>query len=153
MKKWQWWLIVAVVIAGGGKMAYDMTRGLRNKNPGNIRHNAANKWKGQSGVDDKGFVIFSDYSHGVRAIGKILDSYKRRGVLTIKQIISEWAPNSENDTNAYLSSVLKYTGQRADLIPVREEGDYTPLVMAIIKHENGVNPFSRNDVAKWLAMA
>jgi len=152
MKKWHWAVLITFLVIGGGGVVYTNTRGLRNKNPGNIRWSLKNNWKGQIGKDQGDFVIFDSYANGVRAIGKIIDSYKMRGQLTVEQIITTWAPASENNTAAYVSSVVKQSGLRADTIPWREEGDYVSIVAAIIKHENGIQPFKRADIATWLAM-
>lgn len=130
-------------------MIWNKTRGLRNKNPGNIRFNPNNDWKGQIGQDDKSFVIFSEYKYGIRAISRVLQSYQNRGVLTVAQIIETWAPATENDVDAYITSVEKYTGYPPWYIPqsfLNGNGGYVPLIGAIIRHENGVNPFSEKEI-------
>lgn len=81
-------------------------RGIRNNNPLNIRHNSANNWQGMTGVDDAGFVVFDDVASGYRAADKILDSYARRDIVLVEDIINEWAPDSENNTSAYLDFVV-----------------------------------------------
>ncbi len=132
---------------------YQNTRGIRNKNPGNIRYNQANNWEGQTGKDDAGFVIFSEAKWGIRAMGKTLDSYRARGVLTIRDIISRWAPSSENNTQAYINSVVAQIGEHEHFIPVRSEGDYPDLIKAIIKHENGLVPYSDDEIKAALSIA
>ena len=122
--------------------AKNMIRGFRNNNPGNIKWNAANNWHGQVGKDKDGFVIFDKTENGIDAIGELFDTYRRNGTVTLAQIINRFAPpDDSNDTSAYLSHVMQITGWPANYRPVREEGDYPALVGAIIKHENGVNPF------------
>ena len=121
------------------------TVGLRNNNPGNIRFNAANDWVGQIGQDKRGYVIFDKPENGIRAMGKVLDSYARQGIVKLTQIISRWAPDNENDTASYLAHVASQTGWDPGFIPVRSEGDYHALVKAIIKHENGFIPPSYDD--------
>jgi len=149
--KWTHYLFLLLLISGGGYAAYKMTRGLRNKNPGNIRYNPANDWNGQVGKDDKDFVIFSHASYGIRAIGKTLDSYQRRGVQTIAQIISTWAPESENNTASYIRSVLSQMNiVDENYIPNRNDGDFLPLAKSIIRHENGFNPYSDDDIVDAL---
>lgn len=147
--KWYHYTLIAMLLLGGG-VAYQLTRGLRNKNPGNIRFSESNDWKGQVGQDDKGFVIFEHAKWGVRAMGKTLDSYNARGVFTVTDIISNWAPTSENDTQSYINSVLKQTGWSFYHIPTRLFGGYLDLVKAIIKHENGFNPYTDNEIENWL---
>lgn len=151
--KWQHYLIIFLLLTGGAAV-YQFTRGIRNNNPGNIRYNDANNWQGQTGKDDKGFVIFSDSKYGIRAIGKVIDSYKRRGLLSIRDIISTWAPSSENNTEAYVESVVKKMNVPTHHYqPARDDGDYPSLVKAIITHENGVNPYSDETIKSALAMA
>ena len=152
MKKWPWMLAI-LVIAGGG-VAYTMTRGLRNKNPGNIRYSPANNWVGQVGKDDGGYAIFSDAKYGIRAIGKVLDSYRRRGLVTVEQIISTYAPpEDQNHTAAYIRNVKAWADWPDGFHPVRQEGDYLPLVKAIIRQENGVNPYSDAFISDALALS
>ena len=142
--------VIMVLSYGAPKL---MPRGLRNNNPGNIRHNPANDWNGMTGQDDAGFVIFSEGRYGLRAIGKVLDSYQRRGVWMLRDVIEQWAPSEENDLESYLSHVMKLTGWQAAHVPQRAEGDYVSLVKAIIKHENGFNPYSDQYIVDSLAMA
>jgi len=149
--KWFHYTILLILLTGGGVIAYQYTRGIRNKNPGNIRYNPANDWNGQTGQDSDGFVIFSDSRFGIRAMGKILDSYRGRGVTSIREIISSWAPNSENDTESYISSVVQSMNAPSyHFTPTREDGDYPALVKAIIKHENGINPYSDGEIIAGL---
>lgn len=128
-------------------------RGFRNNNPGNIRHNPANQWKGMTGQDSDGFVQFSDARYGIRAIGKIIDSYKRRGVVMIRHIIEEWAPRSENETDDYIAHVQLETGWQSYHIPMRETGDYLALIKIMIEHENGEQPYSDDYIKEALAIA
>lgn len=151
MKWWHLVGIVALLAIGGRVMLLNSTRGLRNKNPGNIRNNPAFTWNGQVGVDEAGFVIFDTFENGVRAMGRVLDSYKRRGLVTVPQIISAWAPPSENDTESYISAVM----DRIEIFPSEPIEDWRrhELVAAIIHHENGVNPFSSSFIDYSLDLA
>ena len=90
-----------------------MTRGLRNCNPLNIRRVAGTHWKGEivGSVEDKEFCQFTTLEHGIRAAYQILDTYRRKyKAVCIEDIISRWAPPSENDTRAYIRSVCALTG-------------------------------------------
>lgn len=69
----------------------------------NIRDTKQN-FLGSNG-STKGFVVFNDYGWCVRAAMLILRNYNRRGIKTIEQIISTWAPPSENNTSKYISFV------------------------------------------------
>ena len=89
-----------------------MKRGLRNNNPLNIRRSAT-RWQGaREKQTDKSFVQFESMAYGYRAAWKILQSYYERFCMegkpfTVRNIISRWAPPNENDTEAYIISVLK----------------------------------------------
>ena len=90
------------------------SRGIRNNNPLNIRH-SADRWEGaRAEQTDKSFVQFESMAYGYRAAWKVLESYwkhfrEKRGLFTVGSIIGRWAPPSENDTEAYIRTVLKLT--------------------------------------------
>ncbi len=128
-------------------------RGMRNNNPGNIKLGI--HWKGEEIGLDKTFEAFTSIEWGIRAIYKILDAYsKKYGINTIKDVISRYAPSSENKTDLYIKSVIKYMMQFAlaeDAAIIFENESKTPLdrmairtllVAAIIHHENGIQPFN-----------
>ena len=132
---------------------YHKARGIRNNNPGNIRRSADN-WQGlRENQTDESFFQFTDAKYGIRAMTRIIDNYKKRGILSVDQIINTWAPPVENNTNAYLDHVLTQTGWSSGWIPVKEEGDYPALIKAIIKHENGVQPYSDETIKAGIALA
>lgn len=117
-------------------------RGLRNNNPGNIR--AGDKWQGLTGVDDAGFCQFDTPEHGIRAIAKVLMSYQsKHGLRTLRQMISRWAPENENDTDAYIESVCKQCCASPDNPYTLTPSRMLQLVTAIIKHENGQQPYTK----------
>lgn len=66
-----------------------------------------NKWRGQIG-SHKGFCKFDTMEHGYRAALVLLHNYVKRGHDTIYEIISRWAPESENDTKAYIRTVIAH---------------------------------------------
>lgn len=66
-----------------------------------------NSWKGQTG-SNKGFCTFDTMEHGYRAALILLRNYVKRGYDTIFEIVSRWAPESENNTKAYISAVLAH---------------------------------------------
>lgn len=124
------------------------SRGVRNNNPGNIDYNKANQWQGQLGLEvgvpKPRFARFDTPENGLRALGKLLQTYQsKHGLKTVKQIISRWAPATENDTAAYVRSVEDRTGTA----PGAEVNMKDPKVLrgfteAIVIHENGYNPYS-----------
>jgi hypothetical protein len=116
-------------------------RGIRNNNPLNIEWNAINNWNGQTGSDGR-FSIFDKPENGIRAGAKILDSYARRGLVTIQQIIETWAPAVENNVQSYVSHICQLMGRSPGSVIVKASGDYVPLIAAMIKHEDGKQPYS-----------
>jgi hypothetical protein len=141
--KWYHWFLI-LVISGGGYVVYTQTRGLRNNNPGNIRK-TADKWKGlRAKQTDDEFFQFDSSVWGIRAMAKLLQNYQKRyGLDSVEQIINRWAPPNENDTNSYVKSVAQNVGvtpsQNLDLNSVDV---LSRLVKAVIRHENGINPYS-----------
>lgn len=127
-------------------------RGIRNNNPGNIRASSPNTWDGQTGIDDAGFAIFKSSEWGIRAIGKLLLNYERLHELnTVAGIIGRYAPTNENNTSAYIESVAQKLG--LDSHTTFTVLDYLPeLTNAIIKHENGINPYSKELIENGLAL-
>ncbi len=133
-------------------MIYSNARGIRNNNPGNIRH--GDQWQGmRDNQTDEAYVQFKSVKYGIRAMARIIDNYKKRGVLTVEQIIATWAPPFENNTDSYIKSVRSKTGWPSGWIPVKEEGDYLPLIKAIIHHENGLNPYPDFVIKEGIALA
>jgi hypothetical protein len=114
-----------------------MTRGLRNNNPLNIRHNSANHWKGlRAEQTDKEFCQFESMRAGVRAALLLLLRYRNRyHKKTIGQIIRRWAPPTENDTPKYVLAVCQMMKTKADAeLPLSE---YPRLLVAMAHIESG----------------
>jgi len=144
-------LAVGLIAVFGVGVKMTIARGLRNNNPGNIRHNPQNDWLGKTGVDDKGFVIFDKPENGIRAIARTLDSYARRGIDTVSEIISTWAPSVENNTSSYIAHAAKKLGRGAgDRV---SRSDYAELIEVIIQHENGQQPYDRGTILRGIAAA
>ncbi len=117
-----------------------MSRGIRNNNPGNIRHGI--DWDGldKDQSKDEEFSQFSTPEYGIRAMFKILKTYNDKYNLnTIEGIINRWAPPIENDTEAYINFVSSKVGKNSS--EVLNEEDYISLVQAIIHMENGEQPY------------
>lgn len=133
-------------------------RGIRNNNPGNIRRaKSAVPWMGLS-VDqhDKEFLQFIDAKYGIRAMYKILLTYRKLHMLdTIEGIISRWAPPNENDTEAYVKSVCEDTGfTRDEELNIFDRKVAIKLLRAIIRHENSNEmPYSDEILNKAMELA
>lgn len=118
------------------------TRGVRNRNPGNIDYNPANQWQGQLGMEvgvpKPRFARFDTPENGIRALGRVLLTYQRKhGLNTVKAIIGRWAPSVENDTAAYVRALEANTGTRPGAeIDLSKPSLMTGFVKAIIHHEN-----------------
>lgn len=115
-------------------------RGIRNNNPGNLRP-SGDKWLGQVGTDG-GYLQFDTAANGLRALARNLFTYYRQHDLnTVAGIIGRWAPQSENDTGAYVAAVARALGVKpTDKLDVPRR--MPALVAAITLHENGVQPYS-----------
>jgi hypothetical protein len=128
-------------------------RGVRNRNPGNIDYNPRNDWVGQTGKEPNGrFAIFDTAENGIRALGKLLIAYRGKdgmpgvggkGIDTVLETINRWAPSNENDTQAYAMAVAKGIGVRTtDPINIKDPAVLRGMVVSIIIHENGGNPYA-----------
>lgn len=115
-------------------------RGIRNANPGNLRH--GEKWQGRADKQtDADFVQFTNAQFGIRALMRVLITYEKKGLNTVRAIIRRWAPPNENNTEAYINSVAQQLGVMPDEpIDVDSYDTALALVKAIIRHENGAKP-------------
>lgn len=130
-------------------------RGVRNNNPGNIDFNSRNNWVGQlgleQGVSKPRFARFDSPENGIRALGKLLINYRGKdgmpgvggkGIDTALETVNRWAPSNENDTQAYASAVAKRLGVKpTDPINIKDPATLRGMVLSIIIHENGGNPY------------
>lgn len=128
-------------------------RGIRNNNPGNIRHGA--NWQGleeKSRELDTAFCVFKSPVWGIRALAKVLINYKKiHGLNTVRGIISRYAPPNENQTLAYIQSVAKQLEVYPDtVIDIEERGILTVLIKAVIRMENGVQPYSDETIQQGI---
>ncbi|MGK0657632.1 MULTISPECIES: hypothetical protein [unclassified Methylococcus] len=119
-------------------MSFQKPRGLRNNNPGNLVYSPRNAWEGQIGHDGR-FCRFEQMSDGVRALAVVLLTYHGKHKLsTVRQIITRWAPPTENATAAYIRRVAAALDVGADdRIILFDRKTLTLLVWAICTHENG----------------
>lgn len=113
-------------------------RGIRNNNPLNIR--IGNTWLGEvQHPTDPDFEQFVNMTAGVRAafvlMRRYINHYKRT---TIPQIISAWAPASENNTQRYIDYVCSSMSVTPDTDILYEDKDtMISLVSSMIKMECG----------------
>lgn len=119
------------------------SRGVRNNNPGNIDFNPNIKWIGQVGKEPLGrFCVFDTAEHGIRACAKIILSYYHKHRLrSLRAMLQRYAPPVENNTAAYVNTLAKALGVSPDTDLVLTEDVLVQIVTAIIKHENGYQPY------------
>lgn len=157
-----WWALGAAMLAwifsrteagsGAIQRVIDMAlpRGIRNNNPGNIER-TGDRWRGMSAIQsDPRYVVFDAPVWGLRAMARIIRNYMRQGCDTIERIITRWAPPSENVTSAYIAAVSRHVG-KAPNAPLTE-ADLIPLMEAITRHENGMQPYDRSLFAEAIAL-
>jgi hypothetical protein len=134
--------------------AFPNIRGIRNNNPGNIRWIASPgaRWRGMIRSDGQNYGVFDTPENGIRAIGRQLRVYQQRGLSSPRAIISTWAPSTENNTAAYVAQVAKALGIGAEE-QFNVSARLTALGLAIIKHENGVQPYAPEFVDTWMNAA
>lgn len=92
---------------------------------------------------------------GIRAMCRILLTYKQRDIVTVSSIISTWAPPSDgNDTASYISHVCeKLEVGPNDTINVDNAETMRPLIEAITLHENGIMPLTKQQIDDGMRLA
>ena len=119
-----------------------LPRGIRNHNPGNIRHSKA-RWRGLSALQpDQDFVSFISPEFGIRALMRVLLTYQAKHKLqTVHALIHRWAPPIENNSMAYAEAVARALGVSVEAkIDLGQEDILIKMARAIIRHENGRAP-------------
>lgn len=115
-------------------------RGIRNNNPLNIRLCKGRRtyWQGMRFPQtDEEFVQFESMEMGYRAACLILFTYRKRyNRRTIRQIITRWAPRTENNTNVYIYHVCEWMHiPNPDHVITMDE--IPSLLMAMTRQETG----------------
>jgi hypothetical protein len=129
-------------------------RGIRNNNPGNIRRDGT-AWVGMAGAqNDDSFVQFETPVAGLRALARDLtNKQKISGLNTVQTIINKYAPPNENNTAAYIASVAAAIGVKPNdpLDLVNNAAQLKAFMRAVVKHENGRQPYSDKDLDTAIA--
>ncbi|WP_374450181.1 structural protein [Stella sp.] len=126
----------------------ELPRGIRNHNPGNIDR-GRDRWRGmaedQSG--DGRFVVFEAPEWGIRAIVRVLRSYRdRHGLRTVAGIVGRWAPPAENPTARYVAFVCDRLGVGPDEpVDLDDPRVLRALARAIVRKECGPGPLADGD--------
>lgn len=115
------------------------SRGLRNNNPGNIRHSTV-RYLGEIEGTDTAFKTFGDMCWGYRAMFVVLHTYRtKHGIDTLCDMISRYAPAFENHTEAYARFVAEMAGiEVGDRVDTQSKELMTAIVGAMSRIENGV---------------
>lgn len=118
-------------------------RGLRNNNPGNIRNSQRTDWLGEvdeASKNDKSFEEFETIAYGYRALIKLLQNYRKlHGCQTMADFIKRWAPETENNTSAYIKRVCTEMQVPTTYVPdVNDKTTMCAFAAAISQVENGV---------------
>lgn len=117
----------------------DLPRGLRNNNPGNLVKTSI-EWEGKiplSKNTDSRFEQFIELRYGIRAKMRDIITDINKGLNTPTKLISEFAPEFENNTATYIKTVVQLTGIGAlSRIELTEE-TLVGLCKAISIVENG----------------
>ncbi|MGN0912770.1 MAG: structural protein [Alphaproteobacteria bacterium] len=99
--------------------------------------------------------MFTSPVYGIRALAKVLINYKKiHNLRTVRQIISRYAPPNENQTQAYIQTVAKQLGVYPDtVIDIEEKGVLCVFIKAVIRMENGVQPYSDDTILQGINLA
>ena len=93
---------------------------------------------------DGAFVQFKSLDYGWRAAFYLLTRtyYHKYRLYTIRGIVSKWAPESENNTKAYIANVSRLTGINPDEpigIPSEKPSRWMMVGVAMAIQENGTD--------------
>ena len=149
--------IAAIAAAVGllylGYRVLSKPRGIRNNNPGNVRH--GEDWHGKAAVQpDPDYITFEAPEWGIRAMARTLRTYREKhGLYTIAGIISRWAPpEDDNPTDAYITYVSDRLNASAYIRLSFDDATVADLIAAIIHFENGQQPYSRELLLKGIVL-
>lgn len=126
----------------------DLSRGLRNNNPGNLIYTnidwdgkipySQNKdWEGTPSNVKKKFEQYIDIRHGIRAMMRDLVNDIKKGKNNIVELISEYAPSIENKTASYINTVVNAVGLSPSATIDLSEETIIGLAKVIVLVENG----------------
>ncbi len=141
-------------------------RGIRNNNPGNVLRSRT-AWQGEKPFyagDDIEFEVFTTPAYGIRAMAVTLLSYQRQHKLrSVRAIINRWCPpvhtfpdgtQKPQNTAAYVTRVAAALAVEPDaVIDVTQPATMRPLLLAIIRQENSVQPYDDATVDEAMRLA
>lgn len=135
-----------------------LTRGERNRNPGNVLYREEIRWLGQVPDFDRTDARFAQFDtdvYGIRALCRILVNYQKLDACkTLGDMVSRWAPPAENDTAAYIADVERRTGLAADgPVDLTRVSELATIARALITHENGRCNYNADTLNRAATMA
>ena len=108
---------------------------IANNNIFNIRAGRA-QWLGMTGTR-KGFVEFDTREHGIRAWLVLMRTYRKAyGCRTIRQIVSKFAPPTENQTERYIRYCCQVV-MISDTKDITKDIEYCMMGVAMARMETG----------------
>lgn len=138
-------------------------RGIRNNNPLNIEARANIQWKGLAAASEmtpeqraeRRFCVFRSAVWGIRAGVLNFQAYLRRDLDTVREIISSWAPPSDNNpTENYIREVAAALDVPPDqVIDTTDPSVLLPLLKAMIRVENGEQPYTDEMILEGVTLA
>ncbi len=113
------------------------SRGIRLRNPGDIRISPAT-WHGKITPSlDPDFETFDCIENGIRAVAiLLLNYYTKSNVKTLREMATRYAPPTENDTGLYIDTLADRTGFDPDAT-LSFPDDLQAVVEAFIDAEQG----------------
>jgi hypothetical protein len=123
-------------------------RGIVDNNPLNLTY------AGQAGTvgQDGRFGIYRTEQDGVAASVRQLTAYQSRGLMTLSQMVSTWAPPGENNTAAYIAAVSKSTGIKPGaVVNMHDPAVAGALINAMAQQETGA-PIAAGALAQGIGM-
>lgn len=130
-------------------MTTSKKRGIRNNNPGNLIITRI-KWFGKKRLVDNTDGKFEQFiapHWGIRALAMDLrNDITKGGLDTVTKLITEFAPESDNNhTDKYIDFVSDKINKDKD--SKISPDDLINLIPAIIRFENGEQPYSITQIA------
>lgn len=122
---------------------HPLPRGIRNNNPGNLNFMHQKGAVLEPGSDAR-FAKFPSSKEGLKALAiQLVRYYNVYNINTIKDIVSKWAPSSDNNnTTIYAKNVARYVNtEPTTQIKLTDLDILTKIMEAIILMENGQNPY------------
>lgn len=119
----------------------------KNLNPGNVKNNIRNPWKGTDGrIDNRGHAVFESLDYGFRAMARTWQAKWNAGKHTVRAILHSWQPisdtigslpgNPQNNPDA----CAEFIGRRSGVLPDSPLPDPTTdlpqlaLLLAVLAH-------------------